>query len=245
MPTIIPSVLKNNALLVEDSSNNGNILSYLQENNIKNVVVTRNTESDYIQMEEPDYISSDVTNQLEKNNITVHWLTKERTLDEATGLYDMKILTVENRDIKETKQFNNSNNQIIKTDPPLIAMLNTKKCIDSNNISAEIKENDGEYTVKWSTIHPYVWKKINENEYHATSNTGYEYHWTKDVNTWKVNYTFNNQEYYNTTWIENDDNSWTEIQAKRNFTWKYDGMKWKCYDKNHLIYYINMDTKNV
>ena len=179
LPTIIPSVVKNNALLVEDSSNNGNLLSYLRENNIKNVVVTRNTESDYIQMEETDYVSSDVTNQLEKNNITVHWLTKKRTLDEATGLYDMKILTVENMDIKETKHFNDSSNQIIKTDPPLIAMLNTKKCIDSNNISAEIKENDGEYTVKWSTIHPYVWKKINENEYHVTSNTGYEYHWTK------------------------------------------------------------------
>ena len=246
LPTIIPSVVKNNALLVEDSSNNGNLLSYLRENNIKNVVVTRNTESDYIQMEETDYVSSDVTNQLEKNNITVHWLTKKRTLDEATGLYDMKILTVENMDIKETKHFNDSSNQIIKTDPPLIAMLNTKKCIDSNNISAEIKENNGEYTVKWSTIHPYVWKKINENEYHVTSNTGYEYHWTKEVNTWKVNYTLNNQEYYNTTWIENEDNSWTEIQAKRNFTWKYDGMKWKCYDnKNHLIYYIDTDTKNV
>ena len=40
-----------------------------------------------------------------------------------------------------------------------------------------------------------MWKKINEKEYHATSSTGYEYHWTKEVNTWKVNYTLNNQEY--------------------------------------------------
>ncbi|MBE6487071.1 MAG: hypothetical protein E7Z85_09555 [Methanosphaera stadtmanae] len=240
LPTIIPSVVKNNALLVEDSSNTGNILSYLQENNIETVVVTRNTESDYIQMEETDYISSDVTNQLEKNNITVKWLTKKRTLDEATGLYDMKILTVEDMNINDEEELDDSENQILKTEPPLIAMLNTEKCIDSNNVSAEINENAGEYKVKWSTIHPYTWKKINEKEYCATSNTGYEYHWTKDENTWKVSYTLDNKEYYNTTWIENKDNSWTEVQKNKNFTWKYDGMKWKCYDHNaELIYYIS------
>lgn len=240
LPTIIPTVVKNNALLIEDSSNTGDILPYLQDNNVSTVVVTRNAESEYIQMEETDYISSDVINNLEKNNITVEYLTKKRTLDEATGLYDMKILTVEDMNIQEEKQLNDSNDNVIKTDPPLLAMLETNNCEDSNNISVEIKENDGEYTVKWSTIHPYIWKKISENEYYATSNTGYEYHWIKEANTWKVNYTLEDRQYYNITWLENEDNSWTEIQENKNFTWKYDGSKWKCYDQNsELIYYIS------
>lgn len=240
LPTIIPSVIKNNALLIEDSSNTGSILSYLLENNITTVVVTRNTESDYIQMEETDYVSSEVIGKLEKNNISVSYLTKERTLDEATGLYDMKILTAEDMNINDEEKLEDSDSRILKTEPPLIAMLNTKECIDSNNISAQINESNGEYTVKWSTIHPYIWKKTDENNYYSTSNTGYEYFWTKNENGWDVRYLLDNREYYNITWIENEDNSWTEVQKNKNFTWKYDGKKWKCYDhKGKLIYYIS------
>lgn len=247
LPTIIPAVIKNNAILIEDSSNNGNILDYLRENNIKTVIVTRNTESDYIQMEETDYVSTDIIDQLESNDITVKYLTKKRTLDEATGLYDMKILTAENINIQDEEMLRESDNTTIKTDPPLIAMLNSTKCMDSNNISVEIQKNLNEYEVKWSTIHPYHWRKIDNNTFHATSNTGYEYYWTKEQNTWKVKYLLDNKEYYNITWRENEDNSWTEIQAHHNYTWRYDGRKWKCYDDNELIYYIQQidNSKNV
>ena len=43
LPTIIPTIIKNNAMLIEDSSNNGNLANYLTDNNISNVVFTRNT----------------------------------------------------------------------------------------------------------------------------------------------------------------------------------------------------------
>ena len=240
LPTIVPSVVKDNAILLEDSSNTGDILSYLLENNISTVVVTRNARSDYIQMEETDYISSSVISKLENNNITVKYLTKKRTLDEATGLYDMKILTVENMNNNSGENFNDTNDNILKTEPPLVAMLNSTKCRDSNNISAEITNNSEEITVKWETIHPYTWKKINDNQYYSTSNTGYEYNWTKENNTWTVRYYLDNREYYNITWIENPDNTWTEVQIDTNYTWKYDGIRWKCYNqKNQLIYYIS------
>lgn len=240
LPTIIPTLIKNNGILLEDSSNTGEIIQYLKENNIKTVFITRNTESDYIQMEETDYISSDVINNLEKNNISIKYLTKNRTLDEATGLYDMKIITAEfienkHNNITKTEQYIN-----IKTEPPLIEMLKEKECIDSNNISASIKTENNEYIVKWDTIHPYIWKKINDYQYYATSNTGYEYFWTKEDNLWKVQYKFNNTNYYNITWIENENSSWTEIHDKKNFTWRYDGTKWNCYNNNsELIYYIS------
>ena len=247
LPTIIPSVVKNNALLIEDSSNTGDILQYLKENNITTVVLTRNAESDYIQMEETDYISSEVIDTLEKNNITVKYLTRKRTLDEATGLYDMKMLTAENMDTKKEDSLNDSTGTKIKTQPPLIEMLNFTEAEDSNNISAKIRNTTEGYEVKWDTIHPYIWKKINDSEYYATSNTGYEYYWIKENSTWNVKYLLDNEEYYNITWLENSDNSWTEIQAENNFTWIYDGMKWKCYNQdNELIYYItNYNSKNV
>lgn len=239
LPTIIPTVIRENAIMIEDSSNQGNIIPYLQENNINTVYVLRNTESDYIQMEETDYISTDVINNLEKNNITIKYLTKPRTLDEATGLYDMKILTAEYMENK-TQIYNESNTTTNKKmQPPLIDMLEKQKVIDSNNITALITKHDHEYEVKWSTIHPYIWKKIDDNNYYATSNTGYEYIWTKQNNTWQVQYKYNNTNYYNITWIENEDNSWTERQEKGQFLWKYDGNKWNCYNQEQqLIYYI-------
>ncbi|RAP51195.1 MAG: hypothetical protein BZ138_05815, partial [Methanosphaera sp. rholeuAM270] len=73
IPTIIPTVIKENAILIEDSSNRGNIVPYLKENNITTVYMIRNTESSYIQMEETDYISTDVIENLKKNNITIKY----------------------------------------------------------------------------------------------------------------------------------------------------------------------------
>ena len=245
LPTIVPTLIKNNAIMIEDSSNTGNITQYLKNNSINTVYITRNTESDYIQMEETDYISTKVIENLEDNNISLKYLTRQRTLDEATGLYDMKILTAENMQNKTENTYPEQSNNINKTEPPLIAMLNKTKCKDSNNITTTItKESNDEITVKWYTIHPYKWKKIDDNRYYATTNTGYEYYWTKQNNTWTVQYKYNNTDYYNTTWTENQDNTWTEHQQHRNFQWKYDGKTWKCYDQNsNMIYFIS--TENV
>jgi hypothetical protein len=225
--------------MIEDSSNTGDILLYLLENNITTVVLTRNAESDYIQMEETDYISTDVISNLENNNITVRYLTKARTLDEATGLYDMKILTAEEMENNIDQTLEDNDNEIVRTQPPLIAMLEGTEYHDSNNISVSITKDNSEYTVKWSTIHPYTWKKISDDEYYATSNTGYDYVWKKENNIWNVQYRLNGTVYYTVIWMENPDYSWTEIQSNKVFLWKYDGTAWKCYDKdNYLIYYI-------
>lgn len=241
LPTIVPTLIKNNAVMIEDSSNTGNIIPYLKNNNISTVYVTRNTESDYLMMEETDYISTDMIKDMENNNITVKYLTKQRTLDEATGLYDMKILTAEDINTPATTLPEDSSNQTLSTKPPLIAMLEYKSCEDSNKIQATItRQINNTTTVKWNTVHPYTWKQVDENSYYATSNTGYEYYWTKEANMWKVQYKYNNTNYYNTTWIENKDNTWTEIQANKNYTWKYDGTAWKCYSSdNRQVYYIH------
>ena len=237
LPTIVPLVIQNNAMIIEDSSNQGNIIEYLKKNNISTVYLTRNKESDYIQMEEADYISSTIVKEFEENNMTVNFLTNNRTLDEATGLYDVKMITAENVQKYDKTINNNTNGQIVKSNPPLIEILNYSSWIDSNNISVSIQNNNDNIEVKWSTIHPYIWKKINQTSYYATSNTGYEYFWNYNENTWTVDYKYNNKSYYKVKWVENENHSWTEIQPNYNYTWTYDGDKWFCYNNDSKVIY--------
>lgn len=241
LPTITPTVIQENAVMIEDSSNQGNIIPYLKENNISTVYILRNTESDYIQMEETDYINTDVINNLKQNNITIKYLTRPRTLDEATGLYDMKIMTAEYMENNTSIYATNNSSHIKKTQPPLIEMLEKQEIKDSNNITATVTKQNDKHIVKWNTIHPYTWQKIDQNRYYATSNTGYEYIWIKQKNMWKVQYKYNGTNYYNITWKENSDNTWTETHEKQEYTWKYDGKNWNCYNQEkQLIYYIQI-----
>ena len=226
-------------MLIEDSSNNGNLANYLTDNNISNVVFTRNTESDYLQMEETDYISSSVVQEFEENNMSINYMTNNRTLDEATGLYDMKMITAEDMEHPTSKINDSFTGDITENVPPLLSILNYSNWHDSNNLSVEVNNTDSNYTVKWSTIHPYSWIKYNNSSYYATSNTGYTYNWTYNQDRWVVLYQYNNKTYYNVSWIKNDYNSWTELQAYENYTWRYNGTKWACYDNNsNMIYYI-------
>lgn len=240
LPTIIPTVIKENAILIEDSTSHADIIGYLKENNIENVIITRNQQTDYIQMEETDYISPEVIEKLEDNNIQVGYLTRQRTLNEATGLYDMKIITLD-------KTTNNSNlektqsNTIKTIHPPIISLLDKNTWKDSNNITATITpKSDNTSILKWNTIHPYTWTKNDENNYTQKSDNGYEYHWIKENNTWTEEYLYQDESYYTVKWIENEDNTWIEVQPALNYTWSYDGTTWYCYDnQNQLCYYIS------
>ena len=190
-------------------------------------------------MEETDYISSKTIKQLQENNITVKYMTKGRTLDEATGLYDTKIMTAETFENNTHNNLEeNKNNIKIKTKPPQLAILDFKNITDSNNVTAQITQKNGtEYNVKWDTIHPYTWTKNDENNYYATSNGEYEYYWTQKDDTWQVTYCHNKTPYYNITWKQNNDNSWTEIHENNNYTWDYDGQKYYCYNNEKQVIY--------
>lgn len=238
IPAVISSVVTDNAYLMEDSSFDISTIDYLKDNNVSDIYVTRNTESDYIQMEETDYISGDVIANLERNDFNVTFLTKDRTLDEATGLYDTKMILLESHNDDVDNNATDKASPTKKSLPPLLDILNNKKYVDSNNITVDIThETDNNWTVKWSTIHPYTWIKYNQTHYYATSNTGYEYQWIYTNDTWRVDYQYNNTTYYNTTWIENDDNTWTEMQQNKNYTWICDTDSWYCYSQNEKLTY--------
>ncbi len=264
IPSIIPNVVKDNAYLIEDSTGSSNVLDYLKMNNITDIIFTRNTESEYIQMEEQDYISSNITTMYEDNNFTVKYLTNKRTLDEATGLYDMKINTLK---LSENHQENNNstekigiflynnnynrttndnrddynliNDNITRQLPPLLSLLSYPSWIDSNNISLSIIDNGNNLTAKWSTIHPYTWIKVNDTYYISKTNTGYDYVWSYDDSKWNVDYYYNNSSYYHVEFIQNNSDSWTEVEPHANYTWKYEYSTWNCYDNSsNLVYYI-------
>lgn len=238
IPAIIPMVIKNHAYLMEDSSFDNATIEYLKNNDVNEVYVTRNKESDYIQMEETDYISTDIIKNFEDNDFKVSFLTNNRTLDEATGLYDLKINILESMGNSTQLPDNKNIIHAQKSKPPLLSILEGKRWIDSNNISVDIKSNqNNSYDVQWSTIHPYLWVKYNDSYYFATSHTGYEYYWTYNNASWTVDYKYNNSSYYNVTWTENDDNSWTEIQANNKYLWKYDGSSWYCYGEDNQVIY--------
>lgn len=249
LPTIIPTVIKDNAILIEDSTSHADIIEYLKKNLIDTIIITRNQQTDYIQMEETDYISPEVIEKLEENNFNIEYLTRQRTLNEATGLYDMKIVTLEQiTHNKKQLQELNSNNTInshtsIKSNPPIISLLEKDTWKDSNNITATVTHNSNNTSIlKWNTIHPYTWTKNNQNNYTQKSDNGYEYHWIKENNTWIEEYIYQNNTYYTVKWIENDNNTWTEMQPVKNYTWSYDGTTWYCYDDDKLCYYIQSST---
>lgn len=237
LPAIIPTVVKNNAYLIEDSSFDTSTINYMKNNSIDTIYLTRNMEYNYIQMEETDYISSNTVNTLINNNFNIEFLTNERTLDEATGLYDMKIIVLDSKNNITNKEVN----PIKNSKPPLLSILDKNQWVDSNNLSVNItKNNNSSFDIKWSTIHPYEWIKYNESYYFASSKTGYDYYWIYNNLTWTVKYNYNNTTYYEVKWIENNDNTWTEKHLNYNYTWKYDGSTWYCYNSNsELCYYLN------
>lgn len=237
LPTITPQIIRNNAIMIEDTSNSGDIMPILREHNITEVTLTRNSPSDYIQMEETDYIPPQTTKTLKENNITIKYLTRKRTLDEATGLYDTKIMTAQE---KQENLTDNNPDTILETEPPLLEIMNHKKITDSNNLTATITGTDNHKMLKWNTIHPYTYK-IQKDECHITSSTGYDYCWTRTDKGWHVQYKYRDKDYYNITWTQNNDFTWTEEHPDHHYTWKYDGKRWKCYDNNTLIYYIEHD----
>ncbi|MDO5851287.1 MAG: hypothetical protein Q4Q23_02245 [Methanobacteriaceae archaeon] len=240
----IPSTIKNivacNAISIEDpTSNNQKTVDYLKQNNITQVFITRNTPSSYIQMEEPDYITENFITLLHENNINTTILTNNRTLNELTGLYGTKKIVLGSQ-IPQIQ--NDKSISVNKEYPPLIDMLYSSNWIDSNNQSVHIQGGTNHWIVKWYGIHTYYWTKIDQDSWCCTSKTGYEWFYTKQNNTWNVEYKYNNTTYYYVKWIKNqDNNTWTEIHENNKYLWISKEDAWICTD-NMPVYTIRKNN---
>lgn len=238
LASAVPLCYENNAMLIEDSSNMGGANQYLHSNNITDIYFMRNAKDDYLMMEEEDYIKPTTIRSLEDDNFTIHYMTNPRTLDEATGLYDVRINSAENMNKNREIPDENITPRSVKT-PPLIEILNHTKIVDSNNVTANITQiNNTTYNVNFSTIHPYTYTIVDNDTYHITSNGEYEYIYHKMGNKWNVSYIHDNTTYYNTTWIINSNNTIVELQDNTNYTWYYNNKTWLCYQNETLVYKI-------
>lgn len=70
-------------------------VDYLTTAGIDDVIITRNGPADYLQMEEPDFVSSRFIDRLHAAGIDTSSLTNFRTINEATGLYETKMMAAE------------------------------------------------------------------------------------------------------------------------------------------------------
>jgi hypothetical protein len=238
LPSIIPLIVKDKALLIEDPTNHvDEMVSYLKKNKIKNVVITRNSDSSYLQMEEPDYVSTKVADNLKSNGIETSYLTNFRTVNEATGLYETTMISTEllfNNTTNQGDQISNVDDKLtngkitISQYPPLIDITlkggvwksNTGNLLSVNQIGLN------QWSYVWKGIHPYTWKN-NSGSWYCSSNSIYNWNWSEVNNTWTVNYLSNGNPYYKVYWVKKGE-LWEEIHDEGSYDWRLIGNSWIC-----------------
>ena len=239
LPSIIPLAVKNHSIIIQDPTiHMDETVTYLKDNNITNAIITRNGPADYLQMEEPDFVSSKLTSKLISNGIITSSLTNFRTPDEATGLYGTDINAAEVFfNISEIKNpwlppdINLGYNQINNSDyPPILNIILTGGNWNSNTGSELTIKKIGlnQWYYDWDGVHPYIWTKNGEN-WVCNSSSNYSWNWSYNVSntTWTVNYLSDGKVYYTVYWTKNGE-TWEEIHPEGSFNWELMGNSWIC-----------------
>lgn len=256
LPSIIPLAIQNNSVILTDPTiHMDEAVDYLTANGIDDVVVTRNGPADYLQMEEPDFVSSRFVHRLHLRGIDSSFLTNFRTINEATGLYETKMTAAEllygtgdlcdiNDSIELTPTpiiFNPDGNGTSEYPPILDTILiggNWESSTGSQLTIRQIGLNQWYY--QWKGIHPYIWQRMNNGDWYCYSGNQYSWRWihankTKNgtytnnpFDTWTVEYLSNDKVYATVYWIKKG-NAWEEIHSEASFKWKKKSNSWICY----------------
>ncbi len=258
LPSIVPLAVQNNSsILVDPTIHMDEAVNYLTAGGIGNVVITRNGPADYLQMEEPDFVSSRFTDKLHSTGINTSSITNFRTINEATGLYETKMMTAEllyetgdlwgNHDVGSFY----GNSSFILSDPVKISNSEYPPILDtvlkggnwgsSTGSQLTVKQIGlNEWYYQWKGIHPYIWQRINNGDWYCYSGAQYSWHWihanktdngtytNNTYDTWTVEYLSDNKVYNRVYWIKKG-NSWEEIHSEAFFNWKYELNSWICY----------------
>lgn len=258
LPSIIPLAVQNSSIiLIDPTIHMDEAVTYLTTNGIGNVVITRNFPADYLQMEEPDFVSSRFTDKLHAAGINTSSITNFRTINEATGLYETKMMAAEllygtsdlwgNHDVGSFYV----NSSFILSDPVKISNSDYPPILDTVLKGGNWGSSTGsqltirqiglnEWYYQWKGIHPYIWQRINDGDWYCYSGTQYSWHWihanktdngtytNNTYDTWTVEYLSDNKVYNRVHWIKKG-NSWEEIHSEASFNWKYALNFWICY----------------
>ncbi|MDD1775623.1 MAG: hypothetical protein LUQ24_08840 [Methanobacterium sp.] len=257
LPSIIPLAVNNNSImLIDPTLHMDDAVNYLKTNGIVDVVITRNGPADYIQMEEPDFVSKTFINKLGSVGIKTNTLTNFRTINEATGLFETKMMTAEqllgldsikynqtesayriNFDPSSINQFKNLETSRY---PPILAIVlkggDWRSSTGSELIVRQIGLNEWYYS--WKGIHPYIWYRNNTDDWYCYSGSQYSWHWiggnktdngniNKNSDIWTVEYLSDGKVYNRVYWVKRGI-IWEEVHSEASFNWKYEN-SWICY----------------
>jgi hypothetical protein len=257
LPSIVPLAVNNNSImLVDPTLHMDDAVNYLKTNGIVDVVITRNGPADYIQMEEPDFVSKTFINKVGSVGISTSSLTNFRTINEATGLFETKMMTAEqllgldalrynqtisthilNLDFPSINQFKNLESTQY---PPILAIILKGGDWGSNTGSKLSVRQIGlnEWYYSWKGIHPYIWYRNNTDDWYCYSGSQYSWHWisgnkteegtiNKNSDIWTVEYLSDGKVYNRVYWVKRGI-IWEEVHSEASFNWKYEN-SWICY----------------
>ncbi len=255
LPSIIPLAVHNNSIILTDPTiHMDEAVDYLTTAGIDDVIITRNGPADYLQMEEPDFVSSRFIDRLHAAGIDTSSLTNFRTINEATGLYETKMMAAEllyrtgglwgGAGLDPSLTLLGSVRTGIADYPPILdTVLKGGNWGSSTGSQLTVKQIGlNEWYYQWKGIHPYVWQRINDSDWCCYSGTQYSWHWiqanktehgifTNSTNdTWTVEYLSDNQVYNRVYWVKKG-NIWEEIHSEASFNWKKELNSWICYRK--------------
>ncbi|MCE5214768.1 MAG: hypothetical protein LLF83_08635 [Methanobacterium sp.] len=266
LPAIIPLAYRNNSIIIQDPTlHMDETVDFIKSKGINIAILTRNGPADYLQMEEPDFVSERFNSKLGANNITTYSLTNFRTVNEATGLYETKILTAESllgtgntwgkKWFGEGLNLTDVDMNQILTEyspyPPLLDVIirNVNWYTSSGSQLSVTKIGLNTWYSHWEGIHPYIWHRYNEREWYCYSGSQYSWHWihanqtdngtyyTSENDTWTVEYLSDNKVYYRVYWIKKG-NMWEEIHTEASFKWNYLFNSWICTQEGTDQYFI-------
>lgn len=258
LPSIVPLAVKNHSIiLIDPTLHMDETVKYLEDNDIDQAIITRNGPADYLQMEEPDFVSSTLINKMHSAGIKTYYLTNFRTINEATGLFETKIMAAEQLLSTSTLQ-NNDNYGELNSTNLFLEKMNTGSVINSSEYPPILdvvfkggnwKTNTGsQLTViqiglntwyySWKGIHPYIWQRISDDEWYCYSGSQYSWHWIhnktenstitdKTQDTWTVEYLSKNKVYNRVYWIKEDD-IWEEVHSEGSYNWELIFGRWVC-----------------
>lgn len=255
LPSIVPLATQNHSIIIQDPTiHMDETVTYLKDKGITDAVITRNSPADYLQMEEPDFVSGTLSSKLGAAGINMAFLTSFRTVNEATGLYETKIMAaelllngnaggwwqpIENSTLKNPFYLNFKEN-LTSTYPPLLDIIiiggNWESSTGFQLFINKVGLNMWFY--QWKGVHPYLWQKDGENWY-CYSPSNYSWQWihanqtsngtyTNSTNdTWTVNYLSNGKIYYRVYWVKKG-NMWEEIHTEGTYNWQLVDGSWVC-----------------
>lgn len=251
LPSIIPLAVQDSSIiLVDPTIHMDETADYLQAVKVSDVVITRNGPADYLQMEEPDFVSSRVMDRMHSAGINTSVLANFRTINEATGLFETKMLAAE--DLHDTGDLwgkyggMSLSPRVIFRDqsgaseyPPILDMVLEGGSWGSTTGSRLTVMQIGlnHWYFQWKGIHPYIWQKNSDDDWYCFSGDKYSWHWIRGKKTddgiviaddrWTVEYLSDNKVYNRVHWVKKGD-VWEERHSEATFNWEHDSNSWIC-----------------